>query len=101
MPARSKSRAGGSQIAVVIITLAVALLITVLLIQRHSLSDKIVKYNDEIEILQDQIDAEKERSLELEKLPAYVDSYEYIEKVAREKFGLVYEDEILFKAADE
>lgn len=101
MPARSKSRAAGSQIAVVIISLAVALLITVLVIQRHDLSQKIHTYNTEIEKLQDQIDAEKERSLELEKLPAYVDSYEYIEKVAREKFGLVYEDEILFKASDE
>ena len=101
MPARSKNRASGSQIAVLIIILAAALLITVLVVQRHRLSVKIGEYNTQIEKLQDQIQAEKERSLELEKLPAYVDSYEYIEKVAREKFGLVYEDEILFKAAEE
>ena len=48
--------------------------------------------------LQTQIDAEKERSEEINKLKKYVGTDEYIEEVAREKLGLVKENEILFRA---
>ena len=36
---------------------------------------------------------------EIEKLKDYVNSKEFIEKMAREKLGLVYRNEIIFKAA--
>ena len=49
-------------------------------------------------IMQTQIDAEKERSEEINKLKKYVGTDEYIEEVAREKLGLVKENEILFRA---
>ena len=48
--------------------------------------------------LQAQIDAEKERSAEIDELKEYVGTDEYIESVAKEKLGLAYENEILFKA---
>ena len=35
---------------------------------------------------------------EIEKLKDYVNSKEFIEKMAREKLGLVYRNEIIFKA---
>ena len=41
---------------------------------------------------------EKERSEEINKLKKYVGTDEYIEEVAREKLGLVKENEILFRA---
>ncbi len=48
-----------------------------------------------------QLQAKKERLLEereqIKKDAAYMQTDEYIEDVAREKFGLVYEDEIIFK----
>ena len=34
----------------------------------------------------------------IENMKDYIDSPEYIEKIARDKLGLVYKDEILFKA---
>ena len=46
---------------------------------------------------EEQIQAQKERSTELDALPAYIESDEYIEKVAREKFGLIYPDETVIK----
>ena len=55
---------------------------------------------DHTEILGDtirQIAAEKARTLEIEAFGKEVQTKGYIEKVAREKLGLVYEDEILFK----
>ena len=55
-------------------------------------------YKVQEEELQTQIDAEKERSEEINKLKKYVGTDEYIEEVAREKLGLVKENEILFRA---
>lgn len=48
--------------------------------------------------LQSQIDAESDRAEEIEDYSRYVDSDEFAEKTAREKFGLVKEDEVVIKA---
>ena len=48
--------------------------------------------------LQALIDAEMERSIEIDELKEYVGTDEYVESVAKEKLGLAYENEILFKA---
>ena len=53
--------------------------------------------SQEIE-LQKQIKEEEQKAKEIEKLEEYVGTDEYIEDMAREKLGLVYEDEIIFKA---
>lgn len=54
-------------------------------------------YNARESELQSQIDAESERAEELEEYSRYVDSDEFAEKMAREKFGLVREDEVVLK----
>ncbi len=89
----SGNRLGMAGIAVVVMTL-----LTVLLIQSHRLEVKNTAYASQVEELEEQIAEEQDRSQELEKLPEYTQSQEYIEKMAREKFGLVYPDEIIFKA---
>lgn len=50
--------------------------------------------------LEQQIAEQEARAEELEKLPEYTQSQEYIEKMAREKFGLVYPDEVIFRAEE-
>lgn len=50
--------------------------------------------------LQQQIDAEKKRTEELEEYSKYVQTKKYAEEVAKDRLGLVYEDEIIFKAED-
>ena len=47
-----------------------------------------------------QLDDEKDRSEEIDKLKEYVGTDEYIEDVAKEKLGLIKQNEILFKAAN-
>ena len=49
--------------------------------------------------LEKQIADETERSKEIEDLETYTKTKKYVEDVAKEKLGLVYEDEILFKAS--
>ena len=50
--------------------------------------------------LQAQIEEEQERSEEIDALKEYVGTDEYIESVAKEKLGLIHENEILFKAQE-
>lgn len=50
--------------------------------------------------LQQQIAAEEERAEEIEEFETYTHTKKYIEEVARDKLGLVYEGEILFKDED-
>ena len=48
--------------------------------------------------LKQQIKAEKERTKEIDELDKYVGTDKYIEDVAKNKLGLVYDNEIIFKA---
>ena len=53
-----------------------------------------------IEELEVQIEAEEEKAEEIEEYSKYVQTKKYAEEVAKDKLGLVYEDEIIFKAED-
>lgn len=47
-------------------------------------------------MLQDSIEEEKEHVKEIEKLKEYMQTDEYIANIAREKLGMVKENEIIF-----
>ena len=57
---------------------------------------RIAENQDQIAKLQEQIEYEKKKIEELDSLKDQVDSDEYIEKIAREKLGLIKQDEIVF-----
>ena len=57
-------------------------------------------YEAREEALLEEIAAEQERAEEIEELEAYTKTKKYVEDVAKDKLGLVYEDEIIFKADD-
>ena len=48
--------------------------------------------------LKEQIQVEKDRSKEIKELDKYVGTDKYVEDVAKEKLGLVHNNEIIFKA---
>ena len=83
---------------------AIAVIVMVLLVGLLVQSQELILSNKQYEIkkaeLEQQIKDEEIRSGEIENMKDYVDSIEYIEKLAREKLGLVYEDETIFKAED-
>lgn len=62
------------------------------------LKQKNLTYRQREEALQESIDKEKARSQEIDELEAYTKTKKYVEDVAKDKLGLVYEDEIIFKA---
>ena len=82
--------------SIVAITAVIILLCGMVIVHGMALKKSNDAYKEEE--LQTQIDAEKERSEEINKLKKYVGTDEYIEEVAREKLGLVKENEILFRA---
>jgi cell division protein DivIC len=68
---------------------------------RIGLQDKYKEDKLKIERLQSRIDEQEERAVDINNLKAYVQTKKYIEDIAREKLGLVYEDEIIFEPEDE
>ena len=65
-----------------------------------SLRQKQAKYIAREQELQQQIDAENARTEELKELETYTKTKKYAEEVAKDKLGLVYDNEIIFKEED-
>lgn len=51
-----------------------------------------------IEQLKKEIEQEKERSRQLAEYEKYVNTKQFVEEIAREKLGLIYPDEKVFKS---
>lgn len=51
----------------------------------------------QIKELQEQVDEEKQRTEELNEYKKYVQTKKFAEEIAKDKFGLIYPDEIIFK----
>lgn len=64
------------------------------------LRQKNYAYQERENSLIEQIEAEEKRAEEIKELEAYTKTKKYVEDVAKEKLGLVYEDEIIFKSRD-
>ena len=80
-----------------IAALVVGVLIVVILVACAGLFRRLHSNNEKIEELQSEIIKEEQRAQEIEEYKEYTQTKEYIEEVAREKLGLVYEGEVIFK----
>ena len=99
---RKRKQAAGKQAArnkaaMVGISTVVTMLLAVLLIQGQSLQKRIQENEQRKEELLAETETEQERTSEIEDMEEYMQSDEYIEKIAREKIGLVKDNEIIFK----
>ena len=80
-----------------LVSLVVVMIMILVQVKSIEIQQKIDGKKAEIETLQAQIDEEKKRAQQIEEFGKEVQTKGYIENIAREKLGLVYEDEILFK----
>ena len=78
-------------------TIVVLLLMLVVSVKSVSLMQKEKSYQAREEQLQTQIDAEKKRSEDIKEFAKYTQTKKYIEEVAKDKLGLVYPGENIFK----
>lgn len=98
MARRRRRPSKGNRRGMVAIAGIVMVLLVGLLMQSQKLEVQNANYEQQKEKLEQQIRDEELRACEIGKLKEYVQSDKYIEDVARDKLGLVYEDEILFQA---
>lgn len=98
MARRRRRPSKGNRRGMVAIAGIVMVLLVGLLMQSQKLEVQNANYEQQKEKLEQQIRDEELRASEIGKLKEYVQSDKYIEDVARDKLGLVYEDEILFQA---
>ena len=80
-----------------LVSLVVLMIMVVVAVRSVELQQKIEGYDTQIASLNAQIEAENARAEEIEEYRKYTQTKAYVEEVAKDKVGLVYEGEILFK----
>lgn len=80
-----------------LVTMAVLVIVAVIAVSAVGLQKKIDRYDARIQELQTEIEKEEERARKLEEYRKYTQTKGYVEEIAQDKLGLVYEGEILFK----
>lgn len=83
-----------------LVTLVVVMIMIVAAVKSVELQQKIDTYTVREEQLNNQIAAEVKRAEEIEEFRKYTQTKAYKEEVAKDKLGLIYEGEILFKEDD-
>ena len=89
---RKRIRMGMASIGVVAVILLGALLYV-----GQNLQSQLNFYQEKEASLNDQIEEEKERTEEIDKTKEYMETDEYAEDVARNKLGLVKDNEVVFE----
>lgn len=67
---------------------------------KQSLAVKNAEYEDRKAQLTKQISEEEARTDELEEYKKYIQTKKFVEDMAKNKFGLIYPDEMIFKPTD-
>ncbi len=89
---RKRIRMGMFSIGIVAV-----ILLGALLYEGQSLRSQLRFYQDREENLNQQIEAEQKRTEEIDKQKEYMQTDEYAEDVARNKLGLVKDNEVVFE----
>lgn len=79
------------------ITFVVAILFIAMMTQSISVEKQLSQYQQELEELDNKMTEEIERTKEIDDMKEYMETDEYAEEVARDKLGLVKDNEIVFK----
>lgn len=80
------------------ISAVIMLMVVMVSVSSIGLREKNRAYAAQEKELKASIQKEEERAEEIEDLEKYVGTDEYVEQTAKEKLGLIHENEILFKA---
>ena len=95
---RNRKRMQAHRRSILGISAVLLLLVVVISVNEVTLKAKEKSYQAQQLELEQQIEEEKARAKEIDELEEYVGTDEYVEEVAKEKLGLVHENEIIFKA---
>lgn len=87
--------------AIIAVTAVVLIFALVLGVRINSLKAKEQQYIEKEQAILARVAEEEERAKTLEEYRVYVQTKQYVEKVAKEKLGLVNPDEILLRPSGE
>lgn len=83
-----------------LVCLVVLLIMITVAFKSHELGIKIDAKDEEIAQVNEEIAQEEQRREEIDNFKKYTETKGYAEEVAKDKLGLVYEGEIIFKEKD-
>lgn len=86
-----------NRFSMALVTIVIIMVMIVVAFGRAQLREKQAVEDDRTLQLEQEIAREEERSLEIDEKEKYSKTNKYVEEVAREKYGMVKENEIVFK----
>ena len=89
-----------NRLGMFLVTTVVLMLLVVVAVKSVDLREKQESYANREQELLNQIADEENRTEEIEEFKKYTKTKKYAEEIAKDKLGLVYEDEIIFKIED-
>ncbi len=101
MKGKRRSRHASRGSGTISVSIIVLVFLTVMAVQIYQMKQKDEAYAAQEDLLQEQYEEETQRAEELVELEAYMQSDEYIEDTAKNRLGLVYDNEIIFKETQE
>lgn len=86
-----------NRMGMLLVTTVVLMMLLVVTVKSVELREKRETYMAKEEALQQEIESEEARSEDIAEYEKYTQTKKYVEEVAKEKLGLVYQGEIIFK----
>ena len=80
-----------------LVTTVVIMMLIVVAVKSVELREKRTAYMAREEALMQEIEAEQARTEEIKEYEKYTQTKKYVEEIAKNKLGLVYEGEIIYK----
>ena len=93
-------KAQQNKVTMIGITFVVCVLMVALLVQGRKLNARLTANEQRTSELEQQIENENQRTEDIGEMQEYMQSDEYLEKVAKDKLGLVKDGEIIFKESN-
>lgn len=94
---KRKKNMANNQLGMIAIAAVVLVLLGFLVIESNSMERQLAVYAAEAAALEEAIEDEYARTEEIEEMKEYMKTDDYAEEVAREKLGLVKDNEIVFE----
>ena len=95
MAGRKRKRT--SRLRKILYSMFVVMFLAIISISKFMLDDRLIQVKAKNEVVKTQLEDERKRTEELENIKLEIKTKKFIEETAREKFGLTYENEIVFE----
>ena len=92
-----EKRIGYNHLGMLGIVLVVLMLLVIFMVKGRSIESTLAVYNARTATLEQENEDEKARTQEIDEMKEYMLTDEFAEQIAREKLGLVKENEIVFE----